>query len=72
MDFVRAIEQALGKKAQIELAPMQQGDVRATYASTEKLRAEIGYAPPTAIEAGVGRFVDWYRAHYAGGRGLAI
>ena len=67
MDFVRAIEVALGKKARIELAPMQLGDVQATYASTEKLRAEIGYVPPTAIEAGVARFVDWYRTQYASG-----
>jgi UDP-glucuronate 4-epimerase len=67
MDFVRAVEQALGSKAQIELAPMQQGDVQATYASTEKLRAEIGYAPATSVETGVERFVAWYRAHYAGG-----
>jgi len=71
MDFVRAIERALGKKAQIELAPMQQGDVRATYASTERLRAEIGYAPATSIDAGVERFVAWYQAHYAGTGGLA-
>ena len=66
MDFVRAIERALGAKAQIELAPMQLGDVQATYASTEKLRAEIGYAPATPIEAGVERFVAWYRAYYVG------
>jgi len=68
MDFVRALERALGKKALIELAPMQPGDVQATYASTEKLRAEIGYAPATPIEAGVERFVAWYKAHYALGR----
>ena len=71
MDFVRAVETALGRKAQIELAPMQQGDVQATYASTEKLRAEIGYAPATPIEVGVERFVAWYRAHYAATGGLA-
>jgi UDP-glucuronate 4-epimerase len=65
MDFVRAVERALGAKAQVELAPMQAGDVRATYASTDRLRAEIGYQPATAIEAGVGRFIEWYRAHYA-------
>jgi UDP-glucuronate 4-epimerase len=67
MDFVRAVERALGVKARIEMEAMQQGDVRATYASTEKLRAEIGYAPETPIEVGVERFVTWYRAHYAGG-----
>ncbi len=67
MDFVHAVERALGKKAQIEMAPMQVGDVQATYASTEKLFAEIGYAPPTPIETGVARFVAWYRTQYAGG-----
>jgi UDP-glucuronate 4-epimerase len=66
MDFVRAIERELGRKAQIEFAPMQPGDVRATYASTEKLRAEIGYAPSTPVETGVARFIAWYREHYAG------
>jgi UDP-glucuronate 4-epimerase len=65
MDFVRAVERALGAKAQVELAPMQAGDVRATYASTDRLREEIGYQPATGIEAGVGRFIEWYRAHYA-------
>ena len=71
MDFVRAVERALGRKALIERAPMQPGDVRATYASTDKLRAEIGYAPTTPIETGVERFVAWYRAHYGGIGGLA-
>lgn len=67
IDFVRAMERALGVKAQIELAPMQTGDVQATYASTEKLRAEIGYAPATPVEAGIERFVSWYKSYYAGG-----
>ena len=66
MDFVHAIERALGRKALIELAPMQPGDVQATYASTDKLRAEVGYAPSTTIEIGVERFVAWYRSNYAG------
>ena len=66
MDFVHAVEHALGGKALIEFAPMQPGDVRATYASTAKLRAEIGYAPATTIETGVERFISWYRSHYAG------
>jgi len=65
MDFVHAIERALGKKAHIEMAPMQLGDVQVTYASTEKLRAEIGYAPSTPVETGVQQFVAWYRAYYA-------
>lgn len=70
MDFVRAIERALGRTAQIEMAPMQQGDVRATYASTDRLREAIGYQPATTVEAGVGRFVDWYRRHYASRQGV--
>ena len=66
MDYVWAVEQALGQKARVELAPMQLGDVRATYAATDRLRAEIGYAPGTPVEVGVGRFVAWYREHYSG------
>jgi UDP-glucuronate 4-epimerase len=71
MDFVRAVERALGRKAQVEFAPMQLGDVRSTYASTDKLRAAIGYAPGTSVETGVGRFVAWYREHYEGARGTS-
>ena len=70
-DFVAAIERALGRKAIVEPAPMQPGDVEATCASTERLRAEIGYAPSTPIDAGVERFVAWYRSYYAGSGNLA-
>jgi len=49
--------------AQIELAPMQPGDVRATCAATDKLRAEIGYAPATPVATGVARFIAWYKAY---------
>ena len=66
LDFVHAIERAAGRKAAIELAPMQPGDVEATWASTERLRAEIGYAPATPLEEGIARFVAWYRSYYAG------
>jgi len=71
MDFVAAFERALGKKAIIEIAPMQPGDVEATYASTEKLRAETGYAPATGIDTGVERFIAWYCAYYGGAGHLA-
>jgi UDP-glucuronate 4-epimerase len=64
-DFVQALERELGRSARIELAPMQPGDMRETCASTERLRAEIGYAPATPLQAGVARFIAWYRAHYA-------
>jgi UDP-glucuronate 4-epimerase len=66
MDYVREIERVLGRKATIDLAPMQQGDVQATYACTDKLRAAIGYSPSTTIATGVARFVEWYRSYYAG------
>jgi UDP-glucuronate 4-epimerase len=66
LDFVHAIERAAGRKAVIELAPMQPGDVEATWASTERLRAETGYAPATPLEEGIARFVAWYRSYYAG------
>ncbi len=63
MDFLRAIERELGVTAQIEFAPMQPGDVQATWASTDKLRAEIGYAPATPVVAGVARFIAWYKTY---------
>jgi UDP-glucuronate 4-epimerase len=63
MDFLRAIERELGVTAKIELAPMQPGDMQATCASTDRLRAEIGYAPATPVAAGVARFIAWYKAY---------
>jgi UDP-glucuronate 4-epimerase len=63
-DFVRAIEKATGRKAEIELAEMQLGDVQSNLASTEKLRRAVGDAPFTPIETGVERFVAWYRSYY--------
>jgi UDP-glucuronate 4-epimerase len=69
--FVRSPARAAGRKAVIEMAPMQPGDVAATWASTDKLRAAIGYAPATPLDAGIERFVAWYRAHYAGREGMA-
>ncbi|MDA0226106.1 MAG: NAD-dependent epimerase/dehydratase family protein [Proteobacteria bacterium] len=69
MDFVHALERVLGMKAKIEHAPMQPGDVAATWASTDALRARIDYAPSTPVDTGVARFVAWYREHYATGGG---
>jgi UDP-glucuronate 4-epimerase len=71
MDFVRAVERSLGRKAQIELAPMQAGDVEGTFASTEKLQADFGYKPATPVETGVARFVEWYRSYTVRSGGLA-
>ncbi len=62
--FIQVIETALGKTAQKILAPMQPGDVTATYADVSDLMADVGFAPSTPIEEGIGKFVDWYRQYY--------
>ena len=63
-DFVSIIEQALGKKAEKIYRPMQPGDVPATYANTDALKALTGFAPYTPLREGIGKFVAWYRGYY--------
>jgi len=69
MDFVHALERTLGREAKIDFAPMQPGDVAATWASTDALRARIDYVPSTPVETGVAQFVAWYREYYGSGGG---
>lgn len=64
MDFVRAIEAALGCEAQKNLLPMQPGDVPATWADATLIEALTGPLPRTDIAEGVRRFVAWYRDYY--------
>ncbi|WP_429145192.1 NAD-dependent epimerase [Aeromonas rivipollensis] len=64
MDFVEAIEAALGKRAIRNLLPMQAGDVQATWADTQALFDATGYRAGVGLEEGVASFVDWYRAYY--------
>jgi len=64
LDFIACIERALGKTATKRLLPMQDGDVPATYADTDALREWVGFQPSTPIEAGIARFVAWYRDYY--------
>ena len=64
MTFIKVLEGALGREAEKELLPLQDGDVVATYAQTEALQAAIGFVPATSITEGIGRFVDWYRSYY--------
>jgi UDP-glucuronate 4-epimerase len=66
-EVVRLIEQALGKPAIRELAPMQPGDLPETRADVADLAAAVGFSPTTPIADGIARFVAWYRA-YAGGK----
>ena len=64
MRYIRAIEAATGKKAKMDLLPMQPGDVTATEADTSALEKLTGFRPHTAVEEGVRRFVEWYREYY--------
>jgi UDP-glucuronate 4-epimerase len=68
MDFIRAIENALGKKAIMEYQPMQAGDVRRTWAEVEHLVKDTGYKPQHTVEEGIGEFVKWYLEYYRGTR----
>jgi UDP-glucuronate 4-epimerase len=64
MQLIETLEAALGTTAQKELLPIQPGDVPATYADVDALVRDVGFKPETSIEAGVGRFVEWYRDYY--------
>ncbi len=64
MRYIEVLERCLGKKAKLELLPMQPGDVPATYADVSDLEAAVGFRPATTVEDGVSRFVEWYREYY--------
>jgi UDP-glucuronate 4-epimerase len=64
MDFIGAIEEALGQTAEKNLLPLQDGDVPATYADTALLGEWVGFAPATPVKEGVARFIAWYRDYY--------
>jgi UDP-glucuronate 4-epimerase len=63
-DFIAAIEQALQRKAVIQLEAMQPGDVPATYADIETSRRDLGFAPTTPMSSGIPKFVNWYKEFY--------
>jgi len=64
MEFIHAIETALGKKAVIDYLPLQPGDVPATYADVADLMTDTGFKPSTPVREGIQKFVDWYREYY--------
>ena len=64
MKVIGLIEQATGRKAELDLLPMQPGDVHRTEANIDSIARDLGYAPTTPIEAGVPAFVDWYRSYH--------
>jgi UDP-glucuronate 4-epimerase len=63
-DFIAEIEKALGRKAKVQLEPMQMGDVPRTFADIEATRRDLGFAPVTPISAGIPKFIAWYRNYY--------
>ncbi len=64
MDFIRAIEHETGKKAIVEMMPMQPGDVRRTWADVEDLINHVNYKPQTFIQEGIHAFMNWYLQVY--------
>jgi UDP-glucuronate 4-epimerase len=62
--MIEVLEDALGRKAEKNLLPMQPGDVPATYADVEALHRDVGYSPSTSVEEGIPRFVEWYREYH--------
>lgn len=65
MDFIEAIEAALGKKAEKQMMPMQPGDVAATCADVQDLVRNLHYKPETKVKEGVNRFIEWYTQYYS-------
>ena len=64
MDYIHAIENALGMKAEMELLPLQPGDVPDTQADVDKLIKDVGFKPSTPIQSGIDKFIAWYRHYY--------
>jgi len=64
MDFIEAIENALGKKIQKNMMPLQAGDVPATYANVDDLVRDLDYKPSTSVQKGIDNFVAWYREFF--------
>lgn len=64
MDFIGAIEKALGKKGDLDMLPMQAGDVMETYADTSETTELTGFQAKTSIDEGIPKFIDWYKSYY--------
>ena len=64
MDYIRALENALGRKAKINLLPLQPGDVPDTYADVSNLVDQFDYKPSTNVEDGINQFIGWYRKYF--------
>ena len=65
MEYIAALEKALGKKAKLELLPLQLGDVQDTYADISEMVKQFEYEPTTSIDEGINKFIEWYRSYYS-------
>ncbi len=65
--YIGLLEECLGRKAQMNMLPLQAGDVPDTWADIGDLQRDVGYTPATPVEVGIRRFVDWYLAYYGTG-----
>lgn len=63
-DMIAVVEQACGRKAELNLLPMQAGDVYRTAADIDDIQRDLGFAPTTPISIGIPAFVDWYRGKW--------
>lgn len=64
LHYIKVLEDCLGRKAKMNLLPLQPGDVPDTYADVDQLIDDVGYHPQTPVEEGVRRFVEWYREYH--------
>ena len=64
LHFISALERCLGRKAKLDLLPMQPGDVPSTMADVSALEKATGFRPKTTVEEGIAAFVKWYREYY--------
>ena len=64
MTFIKVLENKIGKKANIELLPMADGDVKETYADIDQLQHDFDFNPSTQIEEGLEKFITWYKSYY--------
>jgi UDP-glucuronate 4-epimerase len=64
MRYIEVLEKCLGKKAKLQMLPMQEGDVPATSANVEDLENGVGFRPRTTVEQGVAHFVEWYKSYH--------
>jgi len=64
MEFIETLEKHIGKKAEKNFLPMQDGDVKSTYADTTELMRDFEYKPDTSLDRGINEFVKWYKSFY--------